>query len=292
MKNPWLWGIALLLAAIVAACFVWPQQLVAPGPVMPAHRAIAQDCFACHAPLRGASAARCIACHAPARIGLFTVAGTPLPKPSIAFHQQLQKADCRGCHSDHAGPALAGHGPTLFRHQLLQPAVQAHCAGCHVAPAGPRLGPLHKRFAAANCSACHSIAGWQPARFDHRLLAPAARAACVSCHARPSGALHRGFGTTNCATCHTTSAWEPASFDHDRWFRLDGDHKAACATCHTGGNLQRYTCYGCHEHQPSQMIAEHREEGVTNIGNCVRCHRSGDDDGSEGRREGGGDDDG
>jgi mono/diheme cytochrome c family protein len=40
------------------------------------------------------------------------------------------------------------------------------------------------------------------------------------------------------------------------------------------------------------MIAEHREEGITNIGNCVRCHRSGDDEGGEGRREGGGDDDG
>jgi hypothetical protein len=116
----------------------------------------------------------------------------------------------------------------------------------------------------------------------------------VTCHTRPSGALHRGFGTLNCAQCHTTTAWEPATFAHERWFRLDGDHNVACTTCHTGGDYKRYTCYGCHEHQPAQMIAEHREEGIGNISNCARCHRGGGEGGErEGRggREGGGDDD-
>jgi len=30
-----------------------------------------------------------------------------------------------------------------------------------------------------------------------------------------------------------------------------------------------YTCYGCHEHQPAQIITEHREEGIPSIENCV-----------------------
>lgn len=102
----------------------------------------------------------------------------------------------------------------------------------------------------------------------------------------------------NCAQCHSTTAWEPANFAHDRLFRLDGDHNVACATCHVGGNTARYTCYGCHEHQPAATIAEHREEGIRNIDNCVRCHRS-SSEGGEGResgreggeRRGGGDDD-
>ncbi|MFZ4690057.1 MAG: cytochrome c3 family protein [Polymorphobacter sp.] len=288
MKNAGLWGIAAVLAAVIAICFVWPQAMVAPGPVIAAHAAIAQDCFACHAPLRGASAARCIACHAPARIGRFTTRGVPLRAAGVAFHQQLQQPDCLACHTDHAGPALTGHSPVAFQHSLLQPAVQDRCASCHAAPTGPRLGGLHSSFAAANCSNCHTTSSWKSARFDHALLSAKARGACVTCHARPSGALHRGFGTVNCAQCHATSAWEPARFAHDRWFRLDRNHDVSCATCHVGSNTARYTCYGCHEHQPAQIIAEHRAEGLRNIDNCVRCHRSADGEGGEG---GEGDDD-
>ena len=60
----------------------------------------------------------------------------------------------------------------------------------------------------------------------------------------------------------------------------------ACATCHLSGNYKQYTCHGCHEHQQARIIAEHREEGITNIQNCVRCHRSPHGD-AEGEREGG-----
>ncbi len=291
MKNPALWGIAALLGIVIALCFVRPQAWLAPGPVIPAHAAIAQDCWACHTPLRGAAAARCITCHAPAKIGLFTTRGVALPAGKVAFHQQLRQPDCMACHSDHAGPALTGHSPVGFSHALLQPAVQGRGRSCHSAPTGLRLGPLHKAFPTANCSDCHRTSGWKPASFRHELLSPAARSDCVSCHSRPSGALHRGFGTLNCAQCHTTTAWEPATFAHDRWFRLDGDHNVACTTCHVAGNYRRYTCYGCHEHQPAQMIAEHREEGIGNISNCARCHRNGSDERGEGGAREGRDDD-
>jgi hypothetical protein len=58
-----------------------------------------------------------------------------------------------------------------------------------------------------------------------------------------------------------------------------------------GGNTSRYTCFGCHQHQPDQIRASHAEEGIRNIENCVACHRSGSGEGGEGReggREGGG----
>jgi hypothetical protein len=48
--------------------------------------------------------------------------------------------------------------------------------------------------------------------------------------------------------------------------------------------LARYTCYGCHEHSRSEVESEHREEGIGNLSNCVRCHPTG-------REEEGGDDD-
>ena len=56
MGRPGILFIGAALLAVIALCFIWPQTMVAPGPVIPAHAAIAQDCFSCHAPLRGASA--------------------------------------------------------------------------------------------------------------------------------------------------------------------------------------------------------------------------------------------
>src|SRR3546814_280085 len=76
------------------------------------------------------------------------------------------------------------------------------------------------------------------------------------------------------ATCHQPGHWKPATFDHSRYFLLDRDHNTACTTCHLNNNYKQYTCYGCHEHQPTKIITKHREEGITNIENCVRCHRS------------------
>jgi hypothetical protein len=284
--RPGIIAITVVLAAIIVLCFTHPQVMIAPGPVVAAHATIANDCFACHAPFKGAQASRCIACHAPAKIGLFTTKGTPLPPGKVAFHQQLQQPDCLACHTDHAGPALTGHSPVAFRHALLKPTVQARCNSCHTAPAGPRLGGLHKAVAAAQCSTCHGTSDWDRARFSHDALAPAVRSACATCHQRPAGALHRRFGTLTCARCHTTSAWEPSTFAHDRRFRLDRDHDVACATCHTGGNFARYTCYGCHEHRPAQIAAIHREEGIIKLDDCARCHRNGEAEG-----EGGDDDD-
>lgn len=93
-----------------------------------------------------------------------------------------------------------------------------------------------------------------------------------------------------CAQCHQPRAWKPATFDHARYFPLTGDHNVACVTCHLGQNYRQYTCTGCHEHERNRMIAVHREEGIRNIDNCVRCHRGGTAEGDEGEREGEGDD--
>lgn len=185
MPKPGTLFILVVLFGVLLLAIFRPEPMLAPGPVKPAHAAIADDCFACHLPFKGAAAERCITSHAPARIGLFTTRGKRLAGGKAAFHQQLITPDCLAYHTDHAGPALTGHSPVRFHHDLLKPAVRGQCA-----------------------------------------------------------------------------------------------------TCHVGGNTRRYTCYGCHEHQPARVLAEHREEGVRgNIDNCARCHRS-----AEGEREGEGDD--
>jgi hypothetical protein len=233
MSARWIWvAVGLNLAMLIGLVFYFPHLMVGPGPVVPAHAAIATDCFACHAPLRGASAARCISCHAVADIGLRTTTGSPIGHGAlqIPFHQQLQENNCTACHTEHAGPILLQAGRKAFSHALLRSESGAQCQTCHRAP----TDPLHSR-----------IAG-------------------------------------NCAQCHGQTGWKPATFNHDKLFTLDRDHDVACTTCHVKNDYSRYTCYGCHEHTPQNVLREHRDEGIRDLDNCVRCHRSAD---SEGGRE-------
>jgi hypothetical protein len=96
MKHPIWIGLSLVLAAILYLSFVRPHEMLSPGNLIPAHSAIQNDCFACHAPLRGVSADRCVSCHAIAEIGLKTTKGIKIkasngrpPIPSGAGGAQL-----------------------------------------------------------------------------------------------------------------------------------------------------------------------------------------------------------
>lgn len=222
--------LAILLSTITIAVFMYPRIMVSPGHLIPAHKAIENNCFACHTPLLGASATRCTTCHKITDIGKLTTKGLPLGEAPTAkrmsktpFHQQLTDTNCMACHSDHTGVM--------------------------------RLEPV--------------------AHFQHGLLPTATRNQCQNCHKAPTDELHQQI-TRNCGECHSQKKWQPASFKHDQYFLLDGDHNAQCATCHIKNNYQIYSCYGCHEHTPSNISEEHLEEGITNFDNCVECHRSGD----------------
>ena len=64
MKRRWvLVIIAANLIALTVLVFLYPQFMVAPGPLVPAHASLETNCFACHAPLRGVMADLCISCH-------------------------------------------------------------------------------------------------------------------------------------------------------------------------------------------------------------------------------------
>lgn len=242
MKRPWLLTlISANLIALLVLVFVYPQFMVSPGPLIPAHKDLNTDCFACHAPLRGVAPARCVSCHVLSDIGVRTTQGEPLGKSAVktSFHQDLITQDCIACHTDHAGPRLTQHSRKPFSHSLLRAAVLDQCANCHEAP---------------------------------------------------RDTMHAGLDT-NCGQCHRQQAWKPATFDHEKWFALVGDHAAPCATCHAKADFSQYTCYGCHEHTPRNIQAEHAEEGIRDFQDCVRCHRSADDDGGHGESGDGHDDD-
>jgi hypothetical protein len=52
--------LAANLIALAILAFVYPQLMVAPGKLIPGHKQLEADCFACHTPLLGASSELCI----------------------------------------------------------------------------------------------------------------------------------------------------------------------------------------------------------------------------------------
>ena len=205
-----------------------------------------------HASLTASLQKNCTACH-------------KNQKPTDALHRYAT-GNCGECHS------IKKWKPATFDHNRLAAADKKQCINCH--KADQPNNQLH-RDATVACSACHSTSKWKPATFNHKQFAGGKQ--CITCHKadKPNDQLHRD-ATAACSACHSTSKWKPATFNHDRYFRLDRDHQASCKTCHTNpGNYKQYTCYNCHEHTPSNMAEVHREEGISNYQNCVRCHRSG-----------------
>ncbi|MBK6341459.1 MAG: cytochrome c3 family protein [Flavobacteriales bacterium] len=303
-----------LVGVFIGLVWLFPHSMLEPGELSEGHQRTGNDCFSCHQPFAGLPNSKCIACHAVADIGRDTL----LDAQPTLFHEALGILECVACHSEHTGrnadltmggfehglvptaivedcnrchakPTDALHNPLPnkcaachytqawkpareFDHALLSAASKEDCASCHQRPADA----LHERIK-GNCASCHSTRAWKPATFDHTVLSSAEKSQCAACHQPPADAFHRG-AKDNCASCHETNAWSPSTFDHSRYFRLDGDHNAKCATCHRTKDYSTYTCYGCHEHTLRNILSEHREEGFTNITDCVRCHRSGDED--------------
>jgi len=240
MNRRWILAlIAANLAAVVALVFAYPHLMVSPGALMSAHASLATDCFACHAPLRGATPARCATCHALAGIGIRTTKGVPIAtrQGHPAFHQELQESDCMACHAEHQGAEPPPESRKAFSHALLRSETRDRCERCHRAP----VDDMHGQRAA------------------------------------------------RCSQCHGAVAWKPATFDHSKLFLLEGEHDTACVTCHVGNDHGHYTCYGCHEHTPSNIRSKHEREGIHDFSNCVKCHRS-SREGGEGGGERRGDD--
>jgi hypothetical protein len=232
VKRPpvYLVVIALNLVALVALAFIYPHLMVSPGPLVAGHAELATDCFACHAPWRGAAPSLCIDCHAAADIGLRTTKGVPiLTKGTVkaSFHQDLIEQDCMACHSDHQGPKLTLRGRKSFSHTLLKVEARNRCSSCHAAPKD-KLHPGLK----VECGECHKTEAWKPATFDHNKYFVLDRdhdATCVTCHTGNDYSRYTCYGChehtpqnvreehleegirdfENCVECHRNAQDEP-----------------------------------------------------------------------------------
>lgn len=192
-------------------------------------------------------------------------------------------------------------------HSLTQGAVKAKCISCHnpktigikkvdsSAAQNSKSNLIHSVVAKMNCADCHKEHKGTPlesarTKFSHDLLPNSLIQVCNDCHflARPKDDLHTDI-QIQCGTCHSIDAWKPANFvNHSKYFLFDNDHPAKCMNCHNPNeSFKNYTCYKCHEHNEAKLISEHSEEGIRDIRNCVKCHRSSnkDDVEKEGRGE-------
>ncbi|MDT3671484.1 MAG: cytochrome c3 family protein [Aromatoleum sp.] len=187
--------LAANLVVLAVLTFAFPELMVAPGKLIPGHRDLESDCFACHQSFLGASADRCMTCHEPQNIGRLTTEGQPIAKPltTTPFHQKLVKDDCVACHSDHAG-VKRYRQQGRFSHALLQPDSRNQCETCHKSP----TDALHRQIT-GNCGECHGQEKWVPATFDHDKYFRLDRdhnVKCVTCHER------NDYSRYTCYGCH------------------------------------------------------------------------------------------
>ena len=286
MKNLFILGIT---ASLVWLMIDYPQAMINPGKLSAVHQDLSNKCTSCHDVFWGVSSEKCIKCHKLSEIGKVSLGNTK----SVLFHENLKDQACTACHTDHKGI-----NPTIslskFNHNLLPSAEQTNCNNCHNKP----TDNLHQSLSNA-CNKCHTTIEWKSTSgFNHNMIQDSTKNNCVSCHKSPNDNFHSSF-KDNCTSCHSTNKWSPANFEHSKYFVLDRNHNASCTTCHTtNNNFKVYSCYGCHEHSESNILGEHREEGISNLNNCIRCHKSGNEHENEGGAggerehvEGGGDDD-
>ncbi len=175
---------------------------------------------------------------------------------------------------------------------------QSTCSACHSALDAAFMA-RHERGFGAQCLTCHDGSGRFGSDFDHaklpfKLAGRHAGVACGRCHAdtrsvqafraTPSDCYHchanvdrhRGAFGRQCGGCHTPAGWSGARFDHTA-FPVDHGREqqaATCRTCHPT-DISAYTCFGCHEHTPANIQAQHEGRSLAALADCIRCHAGG-----------------
>lgn len=203
---------------------------------------------------------------------------------SLAGHRRTAagaRVTCVQCHPDGLGQ---------FR--------QSTCIQCHTT-INPAFMSTHEKAFGLDCLSCHNGSGVFGADFDHSKLPfqltgkhsglacnrchtdMSSLAAfqrtpqrCYSCHAQNDA--HKGAFGQQCEQCHTTSGWDGATFNHAIFPVSHGSDRqvATCRTCHPT-QFSTYTCYGCHEHTPATVAADHEGRNPAALTDCIRCHAGG-----------------
>lgn len=273
--------ITLFMSLLIAGIIFWisPYYAINPGTLSGGHEKLKSECSACHSPGLGIPSEKCLTCHREGEIGKGNSADVGIKnsnQKNFLLHKTLVSEDCKTCHTEHNG--FGRENATLnFTHTMLNPDINRNCQACHLQEK-PNTD-MHSY--SDECGLCHIQEDWQKAKFSHSILTDA-QLICRTCHNKdaPQSDFHKTLvNEQSCAECHQTSAWTPATFNHEKHFVFDSNHQSKCSTCHSmADGYTKYTCFGCHEHQPEKIARKHKEENIQNFENCAKCHRSGDED--------------
>lgn len=171
----------------------WERQ-ASPGDLSAAHSFLADNCAACHTPVKGVTADKCIACHADSPV---------LRREPTAFHAAV--GSCRECHREHQGVAAR---PTLMDHAAL-----TRIGLGKVASGDRQAADRLWRWIADGDAGPHPGITRQEAALD-----------CAACHGTKD--RHRGLFGKDCAGCHRTDKWTIPEFRHP------SPQSTECAQCH------------------------------------------------------------
>jgi Class III cytochrome C family len=231
------------------------------------------ECESCHigGQFEGTQA-KCVSCHSVNG----RVNATPKPINHINTSEQ-----CESCHNVTVWNAV----PRVDHVEVF-----GTCNTCHnpnIAPGAPfDAGRVRHSFFSSECSDCHSDLSWQPARFSHDNINPAAQ--CADCHNSPEqpdqpmdiGRVRHSLFSSECSDCHSNLAWLPPRFSHDYI-----NPAARCADCHNNGEQRdpppdmppvRHAFFGddcsdCHSNMSWKPV-QFTHDVVS--GECVDCHAS------------------
>ena len=271
-------------------------------------------CLACHTDIRAefgdstqlhgvfAEAAQCRTCHTEhhGSAGELTVLGANALDHSkfgfsLATHLVTaagRSFECADCHAPKSFAFTASRCESCHREYqpdfMAEHAAEwgANCRSCHDGTAATGSAFDHARtdfaltgaHAQVDCAGCH-----RPAGSPEPLAKPPVT--CIGCHRADD--THNGSMGEDCAACHSAVNWKDAQFDHTFPLAHGSRRPSECTVCHQDAprNYERYTCYGCHEHSPQRIAAEHREEGISaaELANCMSCHPTGREHEGEGR---------
>jgi hypothetical protein len=142
------------------------------------------------------------------------------PFPLTGLHQSPQYRACADCHVNNNYTSLP-----------------LTCIGCHLTTYNNTTNPGHAAqptfFPSAQCSTCHTTAGWLPASFVHTtytrfsITHGNANGVCATCHTNSND-----YSIFQCTQCHGGN--NSANFNHPN---VNGYvyNSVNCYQCHSGG---------------------------------------------------------
>ncbi len=212
-------------------------------------------CNGCHTdPHRGAFAASCQSCHNSEKwkaVGASALAAK--------FDHGRTKYPLQGKHAEVRCDQCHVQG------DFKKPIAFQKCSDCH--RPDPHSGQFVKRADAGECSACHTVAGFKPAKFGvpehsktaYPLQGKHAKVACERCHIPAGKATRYRISFAHCTDCHRDA--------HERQFAA-APILNRCETCHTVQEF-RPALFTLAQHQKSRFPLYSGHLAVP----CNECHK-------------------